>query len=90
MPAILERLVNQLQAKGYDKSAAYAIGTSALNKAGDLKGGKATKKGRKRGEMTPAQRAKDRAVKYRGGQMSDYSYDSSTNMARKKKKKKQA
>lgn len=85
MPAILERLVNQLQAKGYDKSAAFAIGTHALQRAGDMKGSKATKKGKKRGGMTPAQRAKDRAVKYRGGRMSDYSYDASTNLAKKKK-----
>ncbi len=86
MPAILERLVNQLQAKGYSKASAFAIGTSSLQRAGDMKGSKATKKGTKRGEMTPAQRAKDRAVKYRGGKMSDYSYDSSTNLARKKKR----
>lgn len=48
MPAILERLVKQLQAKGKSKSAAFAIAISTLQKAGDLKKGssKATAKGK--------------------------------------------
>lgn len=62
MPKILERVVNQLKAKGYKTSQAYAIGTASLQKAGDLKKGsnKATVKGTRRGNMTPAQRAKTR------------------------------
>jgi hypothetical protein len=69
MPKILERLVNQLKAKGYNKSSAFAIGTSSLQKAGDLKKGtsKPTAKGVTRGNMTPAARAKSRAAKYAKG-----------------------
>jgi hypothetical protein len=65
MPAILERLVSQLMAKGKSKSSAYAIATSALQKSGNLKKGsqKATSKGARRGAMTPEQRKKSRALK---------------------------
>ncbi len=51
MPAILERLVNQLKAKGKSKSSAYAIATSALQKSGKLKKGtqKLTTKGKRNG-----------------------------------------
>ena len=65
MPKILERLVNQLKAKGKDKSSAYAIATSALQKSGNLKKGtqQATSKGIKRGKMTPEQRKKSRDKK---------------------------
>lgn len=88
MPAILERLVKQLRAKGKSESSAYAIATSALQKSGNLKKGtqKATSKGTKRGAMTPAARAKDRAAKYSGGKNkpSSYKYNSKTNMATKK------
>lgn len=86
MPAILERLKKQLTAKGYSTSAAYAIATSSLQKAGDLKKGstKATTKGKKRGSMTPAQRAKDRQAKYAKGKhkVADYSYNSKTNRSK--------
>lgn len=83
MPAILERLVKQLQAKGKSKSAAFAIATSTLQKAGDLKKGsnKATPKGKRRGAMTPSQRAKDRASKRSKHAASDYSYNTKTNLA---------
>ena len=37
MPKILDRLVNQLQNKGINKSGAYAIATSKLQKSGNLK-----------------------------------------------------
>ena len=39
MPAILDRLVKQLVAKGHRKSSAYAIATKSLQKAGNLKKG---------------------------------------------------
>lgn len=83
MPAILERLVRQLKAKGIAKSAAYAIATKSLQKAGDLKKGssKATAKGARRGAMTPGQRAKDRASKKSGHSLSNYKYSSKTNRA---------
>lgn len=88
MPKILKRLVKQLKDKGYSESAAYAIATSQLQKAGNLKKGtnKATKKGKKRGNMSPAARAKDREVKYRGGSPDDYAYNPKTNRVRKRKR----
>lgn len=84
MPAILDRLVRQLKAKGYGKASAFAIATHSLQKAGDLKPGttKATAKGTKRGAMTPGARAKDRAAKYSGHKTSDYKYNSKTNRAK--------
>lgn len=83
MPKILERLVSQLKAKGKSASAAYAIATSTLQRAGDLKKGstKATPKGSKRGKMTPAARAKDRASKRSKHKTSEYKYNSKTNLA---------
>lgn len=85
MPAILERLVGQLQAKGMPKSNAFAVATSQLQKAGDLKKGsqEATTKGAKRGAMTPAARAKDRQAKVSttGKKPADFKYDAGTNRA---------
>ena len=83
MPKLLDRAVSQLQAKGMSKSQAFAIATKSLQKAGDLKPGTrtATAKGTKRGEMTPAARAKDRAAKASGGKSSDYKYNKKNNTA---------
>lgn len=83
MPKILDRLVKQLKARGMNEGSAYAIATSSLQKSGNLKKGtqEATKKGIKRGNMTPAERAKDRASKARGGKPSDYKYNSKNNTA---------
>lgn len=83
MPAILTRLVSQLKAKGMSDSQAYAVATKTLQKAGDLKKGstKATSKGKKRGAMTPAARAKDRAAKRSKHKTSDYKYNAKTNLA---------
>ena len=83
MPAILERLVSQLKAKGKSEQAAYAIATAALQRSGNLKKGtrEATPKGKRRGAMTPAQRAKDRASKRSGKSISKYKYNSKTNLA---------
>jgi hypothetical protein len=87
MPAILERLVSQLQAKGKSKSSAFAIATSVLQKSGDLKKGtqQATAKGAKRGAMSPGERAKDRASKRSKHKSKDYKYSSKTNRATLKK-----
>ena len=87
MPAILDRLVGQLRAKGYNENAAYAIAVSTLNRSGNLKGTKATTKGKRRGAMTPGQRAKDRASKYskRKHNPSEYAYFKAKNIARLKK-----
>ena len=65
MPAILDRLVRQLVAKGHDQSAAYAIATKSLQRSGNLMKGsnKATPKGKRRGSMTPKARAKSRKRK---------------------------
>lgn len=88
MPAILERLVSQLQAKGKSKSSAYAIATKALQRSGNLKPGtqEATAKGKRRGAMTPAARAKDRAAKKAKRKTSDYKYNRKSNIATLKKK----
>jgi hypothetical protein len=83
MPAILNRLVSQLKAKGKSDQAARAIAVSALQKSGNLKKGstEATTKGKKRGAMTPGQRAKDRASKKSGKKTSSYKYNKKTNRA---------
>lgn len=94
MPAILDRLVSQLKAKGYNEQEAFAIATSALKKSGNLdKDGNATAKGERRGKMTPGERAKDRAAKRSGRKTSEYEYNARTNRAtlkrhRKRKKRK--
>lgn len=87
MPKILDRLVRQLRAKGKSESAAYAIATKALQKSGNLKPGtqKATAKGKRRGEMTPGERAKDRESKRTGRKKSEYKYNAKTNRATLKK-----
>ena len=86
MPAILERLVSQLMQKGKSKSSAFAIATSSLQRAGDLKPGtnKATPKGNARGKMSPGARAKDRASKQSGKPASSFNYNSKTNVATQK------
>ena len=82
MPAILDRLVSQLKDKGYSDEKAHAIAFSAMKKAGNIdENGKATLKGAKRGRMTPAQRAKDRAAKRLGGNPNDYYYNPVNNTA---------
>ena len=63
MPKILDRVVRQLKAKGVADP--YAVGVSAMQKAGNLKKGslEATKQGVRRGAMTPDQRAKARRAR---------------------------
>lgn len=89
MPAILERLVKQLKEKGHDDDAAHAIAVAALQRSGNLKPGteEATPKGIRRGRMSPAERAKDRAAKRSGRPASHYKYDPRTNRATLKKGK---
>lgn len=86
-PSILKRLVGQLKAKGKSTQAANAIAVSALQKSGNLKKGSTTPtaKGVRRGKMTAAARAKDRAAKSSGGKPSNYKYNSRTNVATKRK-----
>lgn len=82
-PKILNRLIGQLEAKGKSPGQAAAIATSALQKSGNLKKGStdATAKGIKRGNMTAAERAKDRASKDSGHKPGEYNYSSKTNRA---------
>jgi len=72
-----------LQAKGKSKSSAFAIATSVLQKSGNLKKGtqKATVKGKRRGAMSPAARAKNRAAKKAKRKSSDYKYSAKSNVA---------
>jgi hypothetical protein len=80
IPAIKRRLVQQLRANGKPEKDAYAIAQSALRKSGNVDAkGNATAKGKKRGAMTPAERAKDRAAKQHGGKPSDYHYKAANN-----------
>lgn len=83
MPKILDRLVGQLTRNGMDKDKAYAVAVKKLQESGNLKKGstEATEKGKRRGNMTPAERAKDRAAKYSGGKPSDYKYNKKNNTA---------
>ena len=68
-PAILRDAVHSIKKEnpGMKDGAAYAIATSTLQKSGDLRKGTddATDKGKRRGEMSKATRAKTRAKKYK-------------------------
>lgn len=79
-PKLLQRLIRQLMANGKSASAARAIAISSLQRSGNLKKGtaEATAKGEKRGDMTPAQRAVDRAKRKRKGR---YKYNKYNNTA---------
>lgn len=69
MPDILDDAVKSIMKENpkMDKSSAYAIAVSTLQKSGDLKEGtyKSTEKGKRRAEMSKAERAKTRAKKYK-------------------------
>ena len=58
MPAILDKAVKRISARGVKQSSAYPIAVAALQKSGSLKAGstKATPKGVKRAQMTVKQR----------------------------------
>tara|TARA_R110002012_G_scaffold81825_1_gene207003 strand:+ start:750 stop:1013 length:264 start_codon:yes stop_codon:yes gene_type:complete len=87
MPKILDRLTSQLLRKGMPKKSAYAIATKKLQQSGNLKPGtnKPTTKGIVRGNMTPAQRAKQRAAKLSKKSTKAYKYNPKTNRATLKK-----
>lgn len=87
MPKILDRLVKQLKDKGVKNP--YPIAVSQLQKSWNLKKGsmKATSKWTKRWNMTPWQRAIDRASKKSWHPKSRYKYNKSTNLATLKKNK---
>ena len=81
--AILKRLIKQLTANGMEPGKARAVAIKRMREAGNIEKNstEATSKGKKRGKMTPAQRAKDRAAKKRGGKPSDYKYNKNNNSA---------
>lgn len=82
VPAIKRRLVRQLRANGQSEASAHAIAQASLRRSGNVDAsGKATAKGKARGAMTPAERAKDRAARSRGGKPSDYTYKKANNTA---------
>lgn len=83
MPKLLDRLVSQLTKNGMSKDKAYAVATKKLQDSGNLKKGSTepTAKGIKRGNMSPAARAKDRAAKKSGGKPSDFRYNKHNNSA---------
>jgi hypothetical protein len=71
-------LLKRLAAQVGDKGMAAAI----LKKRGDMTAtGKLTKKGKKRNNMTAAERAKDRASKAEGRKPSAFKYNPKTNRA---------
>lgn len=82
-PEILKRLTRQLRGKGDKEPAKNAL--AYLRKFGIIEQDslKLTEKGKIRNEMSPGERAKERASRYSGGKndMSDYSYDKKTNRA---------
>lgn len=88
MPNILDRLIQQLQKKGFSKGSAFAIATKRLQKAKVLKKGtqSLTKKGQKRSKMTPAQRAKSRAAKGSKKSAKSFKFNPKTNRATLKRK----
>ena len=84
MPKIIDRLVQQLKAKGLPQGKAWATAIKTLRKGGSLdRKGELTKRGKERQAMGAAGRAKDRASKYSGGKHapSDYTYNPITNRA---------
>lgn len=87
MPAILERLKNQLMEQGKSKESAYAIATAALQKSWNLKKwtNEATMKWKLRWAMSASERAKDRASGRSGHAKSEYNYNAHTNRATLKK-----
>lgn len=83
MPKILDRLKFQLKEQGHDEEAAHAIAVAALQKSGNLKPGteEATPKGERRGNMSPGQRAIDRAAKISKHPRHHFVYNPRTNRA---------
>lgn len=87
MPKLLDRLTQQLQAKGMPIGKARAIATTQLQKHGSLKPGtnELTMKGKSRQAMGAKGRAIDRAAKYSGKPAQKFVYSSKTNRATLKK-----
>jgi len=85
--SLVKRLARQLASRGVKKSKSMAIGI--LKSRGDMgKSGSLTEKGKKQQALGASGRAKARAAKYSKGKhkVSDYKYNSKTNMATLKKR----
>tara|TARA_R110000868_G_scaffold260739_2_gene518856 strand:- start:39 stop:296 length:258 start_codon:yes stop_codon:yes gene_type:complete len=81
---LVDRLTSQLSAKGVKNAKGEAI--SILKARGHLHAdGTLTAEGKKRQDMGPDGRAKDRASKVSGRPASDYKYNPKTNLATLKK-----
>lgn len=82
-PKILTRLVTQLEDKWFNKNAAFWIAVSKLQSSGNLKkwSTEPTKKWVIRWNMTPAERAIDRASTKSWKDKSLYKYIKKTNTA---------
>ena len=81
-PKILTRLTSQLAARGVKD--AESMARDQLTKGGILRPGtdQLTFYGSTRDNMSPAERAKDRAARYSGSHSTkDYNYDPKTNRA---------
>ena len=83
MEKLKTRLTNQLRSRGVKNSSEVA--NRLLENRGQMKNGKLTEKGKEREALGRAGRAKDRSAKYNGGKPADYSYNSNTNRATKRK-----
>lgn len=85
--SIINRLTEQLRAKGISNARGMAI--AQLQKNGILhpNSEELTSYGKTRQSMSPGERAISRQVKYTGNKPSDYQYNSNTNRATLKKKK---
>jgi hypothetical protein len=87
-PKLLTRLISQLRKKGYETNAAEAIAVKSLQRSGNLKPGTrtATARGISRGNMSPGERAIDRASRTSGRNPTAYKYNQKTNTATLKRK----
>lgn len=87
-PTILKRLTQQIKDNSPGVKNPEAAAIAALRKQGSMEKDSLTltKYGNTRNEMSPGDRAIDRAVKKSGHKASEYTYNAKTNMATLKKK----
>ena len=87
-PTILKRLTQQIKENSPGVKDPEAAAITALQRYGSFKKGttELTEGGKIRNEMSPGDRAIDRAVKRSGRKAGEYTYDPKTNAATLKKK----
>lgn len=87
-PTILKRLTQQIKDNSPGVKDPEAAAIAALRRYGSMEkdSTKLTAHGKVRNEMSPGERAKDRASKRSGHPASAYNYDAKTNAATLKKK----